>query len=112
MSFDFFESESKAMEIVCIHKDRKHFAKGLCKYCYAIKIRKSSRKKATLCQHTDKPHYSSGLCVSCYSKQLNQKKRERKQEPLVRNLVKISQKKAPMPPLFKIENAKIPDFTK
>ena len=66
MSFDQIESASK--ELTCGHKDRKHFAKGLCKNCYTTSIRKSNSKKASECPHTDRPHYSSGLCVNCYHK--------------------------------------------
>ena len=68
LSFDQIESAATPKEIVCEHKERKHFAKGLCKNCYTTSIRKSNSKKASGCAHTDRPHYSSGLCVNCYHK--------------------------------------------
>ena len=47
----------------CHHKDRKHYAKGMCNYCYH-KYGRSN--KASACLHTDKVVYAKGLCHLCY----------------------------------------------
>ena len=47
----------------CEHKDRKHYAKGLCSSCY----HKGGRtKKAWSCEHTNRVHYAKGCCQDCY----------------------------------------------
>jgi len=47
----------------CEHKDRKHYAKGLCSSCY----HKGGRtKKAWNCEHKDRIHYAKGCCQDCY----------------------------------------------
>lgn len=48
---------------LCPHPERKHYAKGMCNYCYhtqgRVKIAKS-------CKHTDRLAYARGMCHSCY----------------------------------------------
>lgn len=47
----------------CEHKNRKHYAKGLCSTCY----HKGGRtKKAWKCEHKNKLHYAKGCCQECY----------------------------------------------
>eukprot|EP00742_Colponemidia_sp_Colp-10_P001222 GILJ01001315.1.p1 GENE.GILJ01001315.1~~GILJ01001315.1.p1 ORF type:complete len:842 (+),score=144.64 GILJ01001315.1:194-2719(+) len=47
----------------CPHKDRKHYAKGMCNNCYH---RSGRQKPAWLCPHTDRLHYARGKCQLCY----------------------------------------------
>ena len=47
----------------CPHKDRKHYAKGMCNNCYHKKGRK---KLANNCPHKDRPLYAKGKCQFCY----------------------------------------------
>ena len=47
----------------CPHKDRKHYAKGMCNNCYHKKGRK---KLAQNCPHKDRPLYARGKCQFCY----------------------------------------------
>ena len=48
----------------CIHKGRKHYAKGMCKYCYSLNGRKIFAHK---CVHKDKKCYARGMCRNCYT---------------------------------------------
>lgn len=47
----------------CPHKDRKHYAKNMCRNCYHSKGR---LKKAWKCEHKDTRLYAKGLCQNCY----------------------------------------------
>ena len=49
----------------CPHKDRKHYAEGMCKYCYSTNGREVFAHK---CNHHDKKTYARGLCRKCYTK--------------------------------------------
>jgi hypothetical protein len=73
----------------CEHKDRLHFAKGMCQQCYmrsydqvrAAKrreerggydpnYRKPPHKPRRMAEcHPDRPHQAHGLCFSCYNRQ-------------------------------------------
>jgi hypothetical protein len=56
----------------CEHKDRPHFAKGMCCYCY----HKFGRQNPTTnCPHTEKRSYAKGMCQNCYVNDYNRKKR-------------------------------------
>jgi len=48
------------MFVTCEHKDRKHYAKGLCSLCW------KSPRMATC--HPDQPYCAKGLCRNCYTK--------------------------------------------
>ena len=54
---------SRKKIILCPHKDKKHYAKGMCHNCYH---RKGKTKKAFACGHPHKSHYSAGMCQNCY----------------------------------------------
>ena len=43
----------------CPHFLRQHYAKGMCKLCYA---KRGREKRAWKCPHTDKPLYAKGRC--------------------------------------------------
>ena len=43
----------------CEHRDRKHYARGMCKNCYNTKGRP---QRATLCPHTDRLNYAKNRC--------------------------------------------------
>ena len=43
----------------CTHFLRQHYAKGMCKLCYA---KRGREKRAWKCPHTDKPLYAKGRC--------------------------------------------------
>lgn len=47
----------------CPHKDRKHYAKGMCNNCYH---KKGRSKLAHNCPHKDRPLYAKGKCQFCY----------------------------------------------
>ena len=47
----------------CPHTDLKHFAKGMCNYCYH---RYGRDKFADRCEHTDRKDYAKGKCQNCY----------------------------------------------
>ena len=59
----------------CEHTDRKHYAKGMCSWCY----HKYGRvKKSWACPHEDKVMYAQGMCQSCYLHRYHKNKRERR----------------------------------
>lgn len=47
----------------CPHKDKTHYAKGMCCVCYR-KI--NIGKLASKCEHKDKAQYCKGKCKECY----------------------------------------------
>ena len=47
----------------CPHPERKHYAKGMCNYCYHTYGR---TKLATACKHFDRKSYAKSMCHSCY----------------------------------------------
>ena len=48
----------------CPHTHKKHYAKGMCNYCYHMYGRNS---KASYCKHTNRQVYAKGLCHKCYN---------------------------------------------
>ena len=65
----------------CKHLDRKHYARGMCNYCYHVYGRD---KMATNCPHQTDFNYAKGMCHSCYNaqsmKELTIKNKIKKQE--------------------------------
>lgn len=59
------KSKRQRMEIHCPHKDKPHYAKGMCNNCYHSRGRS---KLSWKCSHKTKAHYAKGLCQSCYQK--------------------------------------------
>lgn len=59
------KSASRRTKVVtkCPHKERKHYAKGLCSTCYH---KKGRTKLAWRCPHIDQVHYAKGCCQECY----------------------------------------------
>ena len=65
VSLDSMNQPKAVMSIEnCPHKDRKHYAKGMCKYCYSLNGREAFAHK---CIHRDKKTYARGLCRNCYT---------------------------------------------
>ena len=57
-----------AMQITnCKHINAKHYAKGMCNYCYHVYGR---NKKANNCPHQNKLVYAKGMCHRCYNSSL------------------------------------------
>ena len=48
----------------CPHTNRKHYSKGLCRYCYNVNGRPDKYQRCA--RHADRKVYCKGLCVSCY----------------------------------------------
>ena len=48
----------------CKHTLAKHYAKGMCNYCYHVYGR---NKKASVCPHKDQLVYAKGRCHKCYN---------------------------------------------
>ena len=48
----------------CKHTEAKHYAKGMCNYCYHVYGRK---KYATKCIHKDALVYARDRCHKCYN---------------------------------------------
>ena len=63
----------KSTAIRCVHTDRKHHAKGLCKQCYG---RQGITTLATACEHTTKFAHARDMCRLCYFKWYNRFQRE------------------------------------
>ena len=59
------KTRKKKLVTNCPHTEAKHYAKGMCNYCYHTKGRK---KLATNCEHKNKSDYARGLCHTCYNK--------------------------------------------
>ena len=59
----------------CVHKDRKHYAKGMCSWCYH---RFGRTKKSWACPHINKVMYAQGMCQSCYLHKYHKNKHERR----------------------------------
>ena len=69
----------------CIHKNKAHYAKGMCNYCYH---KYGRSKKASACPHTDKGVYAKGQCHLCYHYKLQKKaqalKKQKEREALAK----------------------------
>eukprot|EP00826_Nyctotherus_ovalis_P037575 TRINITY_DN3437_c0_g1_i16.p3 TRINITY_DN3437_c0_g1~~TRINITY_DN3437_c0_g1_i16.p3 ORF type:complete len:132 (-),score=28.78 TRINITY_DN3437_c0_g1_i16:69-464(-) len=65
-------NSGQSKTVLCPHKDRKHYAKGMCSNCYH---RQGRTKKAWNCPHTSKAHYSKGKCQTCYLFEYHQDKK-------------------------------------
>ena len=62
--------------VSCNTTERRHWAKGLCRKCFAVALRKGQThdplkwsKKYDRCQEcgsTARPHSGHGLCFNCY----------------------------------------------
>ena len=48
----------------CPHINKKHYAKGMCNYCYNLKGR---TQFATKCPHLKSWNYAKGYCRKCYT---------------------------------------------
>ena len=71
----FDDKDREAMSITnCPHPDRKHYAKGMCNYCYNLNGRKYN---ATNCKHLDKKNYARGLCRQCYTNYMRRRQKEK-----------------------------------
>ena len=78
------ETERQRKKIMlCSHKDKKHYAKGMCHNCYH---RKGKTKKAYACGHPHKAHYSAGMCQNCYLAKYYLKRKLKQQAKLAEKL--------------------------
>ena len=56
----------------CKHVQAKHYARGMCNYCYHVYGRD---RMATKCIHTNDLDYAKGMCHSCYNSKAAKEKK-------------------------------------
>ena len=78
---NIFKTKKVSAITNCPHTDKKHYAKGMCGYCYNVHGRTN---KAYNCEHTDKNIYARGLCRNCYNRLITSRQKIFKIEKVVR----------------------------
>lgn len=81
---DFQKHQSKPVTM-CPHKDRKHYAKGMCSSCYR---RFGRQQNATKCGHSDRLLYSMGMCQTCYMADYHQRRTKPMKKLIQKQLMK------------------------